>query len=456
MIPAALAPALAAMDRRLDPASPAPVALALSGGSDSVALLHLAHAWALGSGRPLLALTVDHGLYAESATWTAEAGEAACALGVGWRAMPWLGPKPATGLPAAARAARHALLADAAREAGACAMLIGHTADDVAESELIRGQTPAHGRMTQWSPSPAWPEGRGVFLLRPLLSMRRTDLQAWLRTLGKTWLDDPANADPRYARTRARSSIDSGRGLLSPSCQASLRASSAPRLAARLWTPGTNPGETRQGSHAGAEVDAAGGLTVPVEDLLRGSHPKDVLAKFVLCASGRSRPPSGAALARVLMQISEGETVTGTLGGARLRCTDGRLRVTRELGRRPPEPLDLPEGAATVFDGRFELAASAPGLRVTPVAGHAAALCRADRDALRAIPADCRPALPVLLEEDAPPRLPEPFGTGPAEARPLAAARLPAALGGFPDERAVRAATHVSSPHGVRRALILS
>ena len=90
------------------------MALALSGGGDSVALLHLAADWARARGRPLLALTVDHGLNPDSARWTAEAAEAARAAGADWRGLTWDGDKPATGLTAAARAARHRLIGEAA------------------------------------------------------------------------------------------------------------------------------------------------------------------------------------------------------------------------------------------------------------------------------------------------------------------------------------------------------
>ena len=94
--------------------------------------------------------------------------------------------------------------------AGARVLILGHTADDVTESTLIRRSTPSHGRMSEWSPSPVWPEGRGVFLLSPLLRSRGTDLRAWLGRQGLDWLDDPANADPRFARTRARAELVSG------------------------------------------------------------------------------------------------------------------------------------------------------------------------------------------------------------------------------------------------------
>ena len=89
-----------------------------------MALLHLAADWAKARGRRLLALTVDHNLNAMSADWTRFAGVAARALGAEWRALSWDEAAPGPGLTARARAARHGLIAEAARTAGAKVVLL--------------------------------------------------------------------------------------------------------------------------------------------------------------------------------------------------------------------------------------------------------------------------------------------------------------------------------------------
>ncbi|MDQ1154401.1 tRNA lysidine(34) synthetase TilS [Brevundimonas sp. SORGH_AS_0993] len=183
------------------------MALALSGGGDSMALLHLAADWARARQRPLLALTVDHGLNRDSARWTEQAAAAARAAGTDWRGLKWDGDKPVTGLTAAARAARHRLIAEAARGAGARVILMAHTADDVAEADWMRAEGATLGRVREWSPSPVWPEGRGLMLLRPLLDERRATLRRWLSARGLNWIEDPANVDPRFGRSRARQAL---------------------------------------------------------------------------------------------------------------------------------------------------------------------------------------------------------------------------------------------------------
>ena len=445
MIPAAFGAALEALDRRLHAKSPAPVAVALSGGGDSLALLRVARAWTGSVQRPLLALTVDHGLHPESAAWTQAAGRAARELDTPWRALAWTGAKPTAGLPAAARCARHAMLAEATSAAGACVLLLGHTADDVAESELIRAETPTHGRLAEWSPSPAWPEGRGVFLLRPLLTLRRADLQAWLRSEGVSWLDDPANVDLRFARSRARASLAQGAGDLpaplshTPPSSSSLSQASDLPPAGRWRAAGVlgegrpasrdDPGDD-EGREGAAEALATHGvLDLALTTLLGAERPVDVLAKALLCVSGRSRAPAGGALARLLARLSDARPCPATLAGARLRSNGHRLRLTRELGRSPPRAVPLTPGVVQVFDGRFEVVAHAAGWHVAPLAGHAAGLPKDEREALRSAPAEARPSLPVLIGPGGETRLPKPLGAGPAHMRCRVGERLAAAWG---------------------------
>ncbi|WP_208542144.1 ATP-binding protein [Brevundimonas naejangsanensis] len=90
----------ARLDARLNHIGPEPVALALSGGGDSMALLDLAAEWARARGRGLLALTVDHNLNPDSAAWTRFAAEAARAAGADWRGLVWAQARGGAGLPA--------------------------------------------------------------------------------------------------------------------------------------------------------------------------------------------------------------------------------------------------------------------------------------------------------------------------------------------------------------------
>lgn len=114
--------------------------LAVSGGPDSTALMVLAARWrnALKAPPKLIAVTVDHGLRAQSKGEAAGVGRLARMLGLAHRTLRWTGKKPTTGLQQAARQARYRLLAEAARKVGAAHILTAHTLDDQAETVLIR------------------------------------------------------------------------------------------------------------------------------------------------------------------------------------------------------------------------------------------------------------------------------------------------------------------------------
>ena len=84
---------LGRLDRRLNAPDRAPVAVALSGGGNSLALLHLARLWGERAGRRIVALTVDHGLQPQGAAWARLAAERAAGLGIAHRTLFWVGPE---------------------------------------------------------------------------------------------------------------------------------------------------------------------------------------------------------------------------------------------------------------------------------------------------------------------------------------------------------------------------
>lgn len=330
----------AVLDRRLLRGSPRPLAVALSGGGDSLALLLIADDWVRRSGRSLLVMTIDHQLRRESTAWTQACATTAQRLGLPFQALTWTGDKPQAGLPAAARAARHALLADAAREAGARVVLMGHTADDVLEAGLMRAAGSTTPDPREWSPSPVCPQGRSLFLLRPLLGVRRGEIRKWLTARGETWIDDPANEDATYARPRARTAVARGAMPVTPATLASAKA------LALICKPD---------DHGGLEIDQAD---------LAAATP-DTAARFIsaacLCAAGTDRPPSRDKIARLLNRLTTRSPFVATLAGARIEADRDRVRFRREPGeasRGGLTALRLAPGATGVWDGRFEITAA--------------------------------------------------------------------------------------------------
>jgi len=431
--------ARAGLSARLETGIDRPLALALSGGGDSIALLRVAADWARESGRRLLALTVDHGLSADSAAWTTFAGRAAREAGAEWRRLNWTGSRPATGLPAAARSARHRLIADAAREAGARVVLFAHTTDDIAEGEVMRAEGSTLGRLRDWSPSPAWPEGRGLMLLRPMLGAGRAEVRAWLKGQGADWIDDPGNEDVRFARSRARQALTllptgGPEGRMRVDCASDAAAPRQPTL-------------TLSRKDDGCAVVRSSPLPMGEGTLILNRNTDSyTLAAALVCVGGGDRPPRGDRLAAILARLQSGASFTATLSGARIEAREGEVLVAREAGelvRRPRPPLALSADVGTVWDGRWAITVDSPGWSVVPAAGRMAALAEFDRAVLKALPPAARGSVPVLIRNDA--TAPVLAGTV-GRAAGLVEERLALALDRMTHERDLGGAIHGASP----------
>lgn len=330
-----------------------PVAIAVSGGSDSRALLVLTDQWAQISGRDLLVLTVDHGLRPEAAREAACVVEQASALGHPAQCLTWTGERATQ---RHARRARHTLLAYAARAAGAGLLLLGHTQDDFEETLLMRL---AHGSplagaagLQLVSVSPVWPEGRGVLLGRPLLPQRRQTLQALLKAKGQAWVSDPSNQANIYERVRVRRTIaqlENRDALASIATSAALLRAAEDRAIASALAQDV-------------EVDRFGQVTLACAPAERTPTPR-LLGILLQLAAGTDKACDRMQLEALCASIEEGGPQSRlTLGGAWLQ----RRGDTLLIGRDPGEASLSADGS--VFDGRFErkrgLAAPAEGMPV--------------------------------------------------------------------------------------------
>ncbi len=377
-----------------------------------MALLSIAADWAREAGRRLLAITVDHGLNPEAATWSRLCAGAARAVGADWMERRWEGDKPATGLPAAARRARHALIADAARAAGARVVLFAHTADDIAESDWMRMRGSTLGDLREWSPSPAWPQGRGLMLLRPTLGERREALRDGLRSAGQGWIEDPGN--DRFARGRARHALTGS--PLDPS-------------PFRLK-------EDRSALRASSPLPLGEGFAGAGENL----------AMTLLCAAGHDRLPRPDRLAALADRLRTGDPFTATLAGARIEVSSDRGIIGREAGelkRKPVAAIPLHPDIPIVWDGRYAITAREPGWSVTAALGRLNRLSKADRAIVDTVAPWGRGALPVLIRDgsDAPV-----LAWREAKVRALAPRRLALALGETTQECDLHGTIHGETP----------
>ena len=173
------------------------LAVGVSGGGDSLALMHLLADWA--KARKLKApvvLTVDHGLRKTSAKDARQVAAWAKAAGLPVHVLTWRGAKPKSGIEAAAREARYRLMGDWLRSTSISSLYVGHTLDDQAETFLLRlargsglDGLCAMRRLAPW-PVAGFCE---LSVARPLLGVTRAELRAYLKARGQAWLDDPMN-----------------------------------------------------------------------------------------------------------------------------------------------------------------------------------------------------------------------------------------------------------------------
>ncbi|WP_328803837.1 tRNA lysidine(34) synthetase TilS [Paracoccus xiamenensis] len=328
--------------------------IALSGGGDSVALMHLAAEWAAGRSCRLATATVDHGLRPESAAEAAAAGAAAARLGLPHQVLRWQAAGGPGNLMANARQARLDLLADWARAQGLDAVALGHTRDDLAETLLMRlargagidGLAAMAARRTD----------RGMVWLRPLLDIGREELRDHLRARSVGWIDDPSNDNDRFERVRARQAI-AALGLDTAAlAQSAANLGQAREALNAALMPLLDSAEARYGS---VLLDRAGFDAAPLEQRRR------LVVAAVRFVTGAGYPPRRAGVEHALAALERGARVT--LDGAVLDPAQA-LRVHRE----PAAAARANDGAA-VWDNRWRIDGLRAGDSVAALGADAAA-----------------------------------------------------------------------------------
>lgn len=338
----------------------APFVVAVSGGADSVALMCLAADWCRQTGRqPPLALTVDHGLREGSAAEAAEVGAWAASLGLKHQLLTWQAGRPGQpNLQAAARKARYELMATAMSEQGRSVLATGHTADDQAETFLIRlSRGSGVEGLSGMKPRNSFPLrlARGLSIARPLLAFSHQRLVATLRSRGQPWIEDPSNASPRFLRSRIRAAAPILGDLgLTPDRLTQTAAHLARANAVIEGLVDRLADNTLSIFPAGyASLDPEPLHQAADEVLLR------LLARVLKGISGADYPPGFEDLQRAADWLrSPGALAGRTLGGCRLQVRSDGILVAREPGalQREKPMLNLANGQAGVWDGRFRVA----------------------------------------------------------------------------------------------------
>jgi tRNA(Ile)-lysidine synthase len=333
------------------------VALAVSGGPDSVALMQLAARWreARGAGPALSVLSVDHGLRAGSRGEAELVGRMAAALDLPHVILIWNNDGASTaGVQARARAARYDLMAAYCHAHDIAALVTAHTLDDQAETFLMRLKRGSG--LDGLAAIPECGAWAGIAVLRPLLDVPKARLVATLDAACIPFVSDPSNIDPRFERARLRGSSDALAALgltaeaLALSARRLRRAREALDAAAQDFLAAN--GEISEAGYA--LVDRRALEAAPHEIALRA------LSQLIGVVGGGETPVQLAKLETLLGALHQDTSKTHTLGRCRLEPCSGRLGIFREVrGKGLPELRLLP-GERMLWDNRFriELAAS--------------------------------------------------------------------------------------------------
>ena len=349
--------------------------IAVSGGPDSLALLHLVAEWRVrhGDGPELSVATVDHHLRTELAAEAAFVAGQCADLQVPHATLHWNDQKPEAGLADAARMARYALLEARARAVAhqqSMAVVTAHTEDDQAETLVMRlkrgagvvglAAIPAARPIAQGSP---------IQLVRPLLAFPKTRLIATLEVRGITWCNDPSNADTAYERVRVR-------GALAAFRTAGIEAPALAKTARRMQ-------QAREGLDYGlARFKDTLDLTFNVgvyahldrrafdagPSVLRQMLVAELIAQF----GGRTAKPEVSEIELLcgrIAELSSGKSsgeMAATLGGAYISVGSRNIRVWREAGRLSEPDLILTPGHRYSWDDRFWVSCTGdPGTSLT-------------------------------------------------------------------------------------------
>ena len=389
-------------DRMMTPLGPfersPDIAVAVSGGADSMALALLADGWVRRRAGRLTALIVDHGLRVDSAEEAAQVAAWLAARDVAAVVLIWSGPKPATDIQARARAARYRLLGEWCRGACVLHLLLAHHRDDQAETVLLRLER--HSGPDGLAAMAAVVETPGLRLLRPMLAAPKARLYATLEACGQPWVEDPSNSDAVFARGRLRA-------LMPALADEGVTTEGLSRLAAAL---GRARGivDTAVAALLAEAVTAHPAGFCRLDPVRYAGAPAEIarrgLARIVQCVGGGAYAPRSDRLERLHGALAEGSLRHGrTLGGCRvLPRRDGVLICREPAAATEQSPIEA--GGSVLWDGRFTICAAAASgrfvVRKLGQDGWRTAVARQPSLRKTAIPPAVRPGLPAIHDLD--------------------------------------------------------
>lgn len=327
------------------------LAIAVSGGSDSMALALLARNWATENTVALTILTVDHGLRPAAKQEAVIVSEWMKSFDLPHKTLVWKGPHPTSGIQNAAREARYELMATHCNEEHIQALLLGHQLEDQLETFLMRFSKGSglEGLASMKEDSQQF----DIRLVRPLLGFKRQELRDYLTVVNQPWLEDPSNESRQYTRTRVGSILSDLQAL--PGSSLTTIALSAERV--------TRASEalheiTMQRFNKFCRLSPYGFIQFPFEAIL--GCPQEIglrlLSRAISAVRGEHVPIKLLSLENIYLRLFEKElSASETIGGVQISKSATGCLVCREPGRVGLPEVLLAGKTETIWDHRFHV-----------------------------------------------------------------------------------------------------
>jgi len=304
------------------------LALAVSGGSDSTALMVLAADWAKQNGHSdLCVLTVDHALRENSGIEAKQVYRSAKALGLKCQILTWQHQGQSSRIQENARTARYQLMAEWCRDNDYTGIITAHNSDDQAETLMMRL---ARGSgVDGLAAMAAKTELFATTIYRPLLDVSRTDLRAVLIKAKHDWIEDPCNEDTKFERVRIRQTIENleKSGLEKTSLTLSAKRLQRARSALEVMTDSFMTQAVTVFNTGHCEIDRPAFKALPDEIAIRA------LSRLIMWAGGAQIAVRMSKVERLLDVLGQQKTDKHTLAGAQIAARKNTLIIGREFGR---------------------------------------------------------------------------------------------------------------------------
>lgn len=330
------------------------LALAVSGGPDSMALMHLVAAWANSRDEQapqITVLTVDHALRPESADETRFVADKAESYGFEAVTLRWDGPKPDANLQEEARNARYELMLGYCARNQIAALLTAHHMDDQAETMLMRL---ARGSgVDGLSGIPPKTQRKDVTILRPLLEVSKEELISILEEAQCKWMEDPSNDNDDFERVRIRRLAEELKSLGLTTTDLSLTAKRMTRARQVLDNAASTflarAATLYDSGYCSLEFDPF--CEVEEETALRA------LSQIAQAVGAANRPPQLAKLEELYVDLVTHGKKSATLAGCHFELRADVVTIVRELRKNTISDLGLRPGQEAVWDNRFSVRA---------------------------------------------------------------------------------------------------